>query len=244
MMIAVNEYLRDLLLETHDLESFLNALTHVSAEALSVSGGPVLCGITLRRHKRVGHKRVGTVASNSALAQELDEVQYSYGEGPCLAACSEHRTIGIPDFELDGRWPEYASDIMAAGVRSMLAVPFTLDSEDTAAINLYSMRKNAFDEQAVKQAEAYADQASAVLNLAVRMATHRDNEENLRLALASRTTIDLAVGIIMGQNKCSQKRAIDILKSASSSRNIKLRHVAEAVIASTTSQPIDTHFDA
>ncbi|MFL4476017.1 GAF and ANTAR domain-containing protein [Paeniglutamicibacter sp. MACA_103] len=238
-MIAVNEYLRDLLLETHDLESFLNALTHISAETLSVAGGPVHCGITLRRHKRAG-----TVASNSDLAQELDEVQYSYGEGPCLAACSEHRTISIPDIEKDGRWPHYFAAISTAGVRSMLAVPFTLDSEDTAAINLYAMRSHAFDGGAVKQAEAYAEQASAMLNLAVRMAKHRDNEENLKLALASRTTIDLAVGIIMGQSKCSQERAVEILKSASSSRNIKLRHVAEAVIASTTNSPVSTHFDA
>jgi GAF domain-containing protein len=238
-MIAVNEYMRDLLLETHDLESFLNALTHISAETLSVAGGPVHCGITLRRHRRAG-----TVASSSELAQELDEVQYSYGDGPCLTACREERTISVPDMERDGRWTDYFEVIMATGVRSMLAVPFTLESDDTAAINLYSMKKNAFDEQAVNQAEAYAAQASALLNLAVRMAMHRDNEENLKLALESRTTIDLAVGIIMGQNKCSQERAVDILKSASSSRNIKLRHVAEAVIASATNQPVGTHFES
>ncbi|GAA3323020.1 GAF and ANTAR domain-containing protein [Paeniglutamicibacter sulfureus] len=238
-MIAVNEYMRDLLLETHDLESFLNALTHVSAQALSESGEPVHCGITLRRHKRAG-----TVASNSALAQELDEIQYSFGEGPCLSACKEQRTILINDIERDGRWPAYFEAISSAGVRSMLAVPFSLDSEDTAAINIYSMSKNAFDQQDVTQVEGYAEQASALLNLAVRLARHRDNEENLRLAMESRTTIDLAVGIIMGQNKCSQERAVEILKSASSSRNIKLRHVAEAVIASTTNQPIGTHFDA
>ena len=238
-MIAVNEYLRDLLLETLDLESFLNALTHVSAEALSVAGSPVHVGITLRRHKRVG-----TVASSSALAQELDEVQYSYGEGPCLSACSEQRTISVPDISLDRRWPDYFQAIATVGIRSMLAVPFTLDSEDTAAINLYSMRPHAFDDEAITQAEAYSQQASALLNLAVTVAQLRDNEENLRLALASRTTINLAVGIIMGQNKCSQERAFEILKSASSSRNIKLRHVAEAVIASTTNVPVTTHFEA
>ncbi|RAX47325.1 response regulator receiver protein [Arthrobacter sp. AQ5-05] len=237
-MTAVNEFIRDLLAETHDLESFLNALTHLSANALDNGQGPALCGITLRRHKRAG-----TVASNSALAQELDEIQYDFGEGPCLNACSLNRTIRIPEIEREVRWPEYVETIKATGVRSMFAVPFTLESEDTAAINLYSMETNAFDERIVEQVEQYALQASALLNLAVRMARHRDNEENLRLALESRTTIDLAVGIIMGQNKCSQERAVEILKWASSSRNIKLRHVAEAVVASTTSRPVGTHFE-
>lgn len=238
-MIAVNEYMKDLLLKTHDLESFLNALTHISAEALSEPGRQVHCGITLQRRKQVG-----TVASNSSLAQSLDEIQYSFGEGPCLCACAEQRTVSIPDIEADGRWPDYFEAISSAGVRSMLAVPFNLDSEDRAAINLYSMSTYAFDDQAVTQAQAYAEQASALLNLAVRMARQRDTEENLKLALESRTTIDLAVGIIMGQNKCSQERAIEILKSASSSRNIKLRQVAAAVIASTSNEPIGTHFDA
>ena len=237
-MIAVSEFMQDLLSETHDLESFLNALTHLSAHTLGKGEQPVHCGITLRRHKCAG-----TVASNGPLAQELDEIQYDFGEGPCLSACIEHHTVRVPDVQRENRWPEYIEAIEATGVRSILAVPFTLESEDTAAINLYSVKTNAFDECVVEQVQDYARQASALLNLAVRMARHRDNEENLRLALESRTTIDLAVGIIMGQNKCSQDRAVEILKSASSSRNIKLRHVAEAVIASTTNQPVGTHFE-
>ncbi len=239
MMTTVNGYIQDLLLETHDLESFLNALTHITAESLSVEGGEVLCGITLRRHKHAG-----TVASNNALAQRLDEVQYGFGDGPCLSACAEQRIYNIPDIEHESRWAEYFRAIRDSGVRSMLAVPLRLDTGDTAAINLYSMRLHGFDEPAVGRVQSYAEEASTLLNLAVRMAKHRDNEENLRLALASRTTIDLAVGIIMGQNKCSQERAMEILKSASSSRNIKLRNVAATVIASTTNQPVATHFES
>lgn len=101
-MTTVNDYIQDLLTETHDLESFLNALTHITAESMSVEGGEVLCGITLRRHKRAG-----TVASNNALAQRLDEVQYDFGDGPCLSACTDQRIFNIPDIEQESRWPEY-----------------------------------------------------------------------------------------------------------------------------------------
>ena len=62
--------------------------------------------------------------------------------------------------------------------------------------------------------------------------------------MESRTTIDIAVGAIMAQNRCSQESALKILKIASSTRNIKLRDVAAAVVASVSEDPkILTHFD-
>ncbi|WP_424991742.1 ANTAR domain-containing protein [Nesterenkonia salmonea] len=41
--------------------------------------------------------------------------------------------------------------------------------------------------------------------------------------MESRTTIDLAAGIIIGQNRCSQEEAIAILKKASNHRNLTNR---------------------
>lgn len=63
--------------------------------------------------------------------------------------------------------------------------------------------------------------------------------------MKSRTTIDLAAGVIMAQNRCSQATAMGILKNASSARNVKLRDVAATVIASVSSDAtVITHFDA
>jgi AmiR/NasT family two-component response regulator len=50
--------------------------------------------------------------------------------------------------------------------------------------------------------------------------------------MQSRTTINLAAGIVMAQNGCSHEAAIDILMKASSIRNTKFREVAAAVVAS------------
>ena len=63
--------------------------------------------------------------------------------------------------------------------------------------------------------------------------------------MKSRTTIDLAAGVIMAQNRCSQATAMAILKNASSARNVKLRDVAATVVASVSSDAtVTTHFDA
>jgi AmiR/NasT family two-component response regulator len=60
----------------------------------------------------------------------------------------------------------------------------------------------------------------------------------------SRTTIDVAAGIIMGQNRCSHDTAMTILKAASSGRNVKLADIAAAVVASIGQGLPETHFDA
>jgi AmiR/NasT family two-component response regulator len=62
--------------------------------------------------------------------------------------------------------------------------------------------------------------------------------------MKSRTAIDIAVGVIMAQNRCSQAAAMEILRKASNSRNIKLRDVAAGVIQSISPDPeLRTHFD-
>jgi AmiR/NasT family two-component response regulator len=84
---------------------------------------------------------------------------------------------------------------------------------------------------------------STTLRMAVRLARHRDTEADLQAALESRTTIDLAVGIIMGQNRCTQEKAFDILRTASNHRNLKLRDLAAELVATVGKGPASTHFD-
>ena len=67
---------------------------------------------------------------------------------------------------------------------------------------------------------------------------------DLSSALKSRTVIDMAVGAIMAENRCTRDTAFNILTKASSTRNVKLREVAASVIASISGEKeIDTYFD-
>lgn len=81
------------------------------------------------------------------------------------------------------------------------------------------------------------------LRLAVRLARRRDSEVDLRAALQSRTVIDLAVGVIMGQNRCSQDEAVTMLKTASNHRKVTLRELATQLVASVSSAPARTVFE-
>lgn len=58
----------------------------------------------------------------------------------------------------------------------------------------------------------------------------REEVEQLKLALASRATIEQAKGILMGAERCSADTAFEILKRASQRENVKLRDIAARIV--------------
>lgn len=235
---TVTEYLQDLILDSVAIEDFLAEMVHLSVKSLSGTGPDVLCGITLCRHRKSA-----TVASSNETAQRMDEIQYNYPDEPCLSAAREQTKVMVEDLRTEGRWPEYTAVVLKEGVRSILAVPFQLEGEATAALNLYSTEPSTFSDGAVGTVEAYAREMSWALRIAVRLARHNDTELNLKAAMESRTVIDLAVGVLMGQSRCSQDEAAAMLKAAASNRNIKLRALAADIVSAIGDGEVKTHFE-
>ena len=230
--------LQELLLGSEDITAFLDAFAAGIAQALSTEGKEVRCAVTLLRPKRSV-----TVASSDPEAESLDEIQYHYGDGPCLTAAREHRVVHVADTRTDPRWPGYGKAAAQAGILSALGVPFELAGEADAALDVYADRPGAFDRATVEVVQRQVQSASATLRLAVRLSRYRDTATDLAAAMASRTTIDLAVGIVMAQNRCTQERAFEILRAASSHRNVKLRQVAADLVATVSRGPATTHFE-
>jgi GAF domain-containing protein len=232
--------LDDLVLSSSHVEEFLHNLAVAAAADLSSPGQEVSCSVTVLRRKKPA-----TVASSDDRALGLDEVQYAFDEGPCLSAIREGGTMHVPDVRTEHRWPRYIAAVHESPLESVLAVSMLEGGEASAALNLYSTRKHAFSGEAISAAEKFARDASTSLGLALRIAQLTDSRDDLIAAMSSRTIIDLAAGVIMGQNRCSQDAAMTVLKRASSSRNIKLREVAASVVASVTDDPsVTTHYDA
>lgn len=235
---SVTEQIQNLILDSTDFEDFLNELARFSAHQVAGDGEDALCGITLLRNRKAA-----TIGWSSEAARQVDEIQYTLLRGPCLTAAQEDREVHVPDLFAEDRWgPEYAAAVAAHGLRSVLSVPFNLQGEAKAALNLYSDVPHKFDERAAAKAREYTREISEALRLAVRFSLHSDNAANLRATLESRTTIDIAVGIVMGQNRCSQEDAVRILTEASSNSNTKLRDVARSLVDSVGGTGTRTHY--
>ena len=221
--------LQQLLLTTEDITDFLDQLTALTVKILP---GDLSCGLTLRRDHGAF-----TVASSDSRASQLDEIQYRHDEGPCLRALSTGQVVLVDDLAQDERWGDYRLPALGHGVRSSLSLPLGVNGVTIGALNIYATTPRAFGPPEQLVARRFADETSRALALAVRLAEHSEMSAHLQAALASRAVIDQAVGIIIGQNRCTVDEAFEVLRSISNNRNVKLRDIATDMITSMSGQP-------
>ena len=108
-------------------------------------------------------------------------------------------------------------------------------------MNLYARKPGIFTPTVIKRVEQYGAEAAVTLELALQLTAHRETAAHLQAAMESRTDIDIAVGIIIAQNRCTQAEAVKILQRASSHQNLKLRTLAERLVESVAAAPATTH---
>ena len=220
--------LQELVLATDTLQDFLS---HVARQAASI-GPDLSCGITVSTDPR----RPLTVGSSDATAAAFDETQYRYGDGPCLEAMRTTVVIEVPDTTGETRWKPYLAHVIEQGLGASLSTPITANSATIGVINLYAPTPRTFTPAQRDRVRTYADQAAAAIAVATRLAHHSQLTDDLRAAMASRTTIDQALGILMGQLHCNADDAFAVLRKMSQDTNTKLRDVAATIITRTTGQ--------
>jgi len=217
-----------LLLGTETIQEFLAELARL---AILTVGEGLSCGITLQ-----SNGRPLTVASTDALAAQVDEVQYGLDQGPCLHALRTGTLVSIPDLASDQRWAAYAATAIQHGVRSSLSIPLSNGSDTIGAFNLFSRVAGSFGQAATRRAERFAQNASGALSIAVKLADHVALTDQLRASLASRTVIDQAIGVLIGQRRITAADAFAILRTTSQNRNIKLRAFAAQIVEDASGQ--------
>lgn len=229
--------LQEMLVVSVGLEDFLGRLVEAGGSLLAGHGTGVLTSVTLLRPRT----KV-TIAGSCVTARRLADAQHGFDDGPGIEAVAARRTVDVVDLATDSAYPLYSPVALRLGIRSGLGVPVQLEGPEQAILNYSSPDPGAFTPEMIQAANLFAADVSTPLMLALRIARLTDRAEQLAAAMESRTTIDLAVGVMMAQNHCSQEDAIDILRAASSARNLKLHDLASRVLTSTADAPVSTHF--
>jgi GAF domain-containing protein len=231
--------LQDILIGAENVEGFLDGLAAFAASTLSgLTDTGIECAVTLKRRRHTA-----TVAGSSPRAIELDHIEQRVGDGPCIRALITMAPELLDDVSTDERWPEYQRQLAENGVYSTLGVPLTIGEDATAALNFFGAAPGIFTAELLDRAIEFGELASRTLHLSVRMGDAQARAQNLEAAMQSRTAIDVACGVIMAQNRCSQKEAMDILAKVSSNRNQKLRDVAVELLGRLSGSGVETHFE-
>lgn len=217
----------------------VQALVGVADVCASVVRNASSVSVTLLRDQKPY-----TIATSGPQAVELDEAQYAHGQGPCLSALGTGYPSDAPDLRTEPRWAGYGKLATSRGVAAAYSYPLPSDDQAWGALNVYAEQANAFAGQDREQVAVLAHQAAISLTVLIAQHDQALKTRQLQQALTSRTTIDVAKGILVAEHGVTPDAAFDLLRSLSQQRNVKLRDVAAELVASRSAGGTNPSADA
>jgi GAF domain-containing protein len=209
------------------LEELLARVATFAAHAIPGADG---AGVTLLRVDRPDN-RVEALAASAPFVREIDALQYvELGEGPCITAALERRTVRSGSLGGEKLWPRFGPRVGRLGVHSVLSLPLLLPDQVVGAINVYAHGKNVFDAHAAELGELFAAPAAVAVHNAQVLARALALTIQLQTALSSRPVIDQAVGILLARTGGTAEEAFGRLRSISQTEQVKLTTVAQRVV--------------
>ncbi len=182
--------------------------------------GAQYAGVTVTRNA----KHIDTPAATHKWPLLLDEIQQRHGEGPCLTAAWEEKTIHVADLTADERFPLYARDALAeTPIRSVMAFQMWIAGETMGALNVYAETTHAFGPETREIGLVFAAHSSVAWNAARR-------DEQFKRALSSRDVIGQAKGMLMERYGVNAIQAFDLLRKLSQDSNTPLIQIAADLV--------------
>lgn len=209
------------------LQPLLAQVATFAAHAIPGADG---AGVTLLRVERPDNL-VEALAASHPFVSEIDEIQYvTLGEGPCITAALERRTVRSGSLGGEKMWPRFGPRVGRLGVNSALSLPLLLPERIVGAINVYAYAKDVFDERAADIGELFAAPAAVAVHNAQVLAQALELTLQLQTALVRRPVIDQAIGVIRARTGGTSEDAFARLRDISQREHLKLVDVAQRLL--------------
>ena len=118
------------------LQPLLAQVATFAAHAIPGADG---AGVTLLRVERPDNL-VEALAASHPFVSEIDEIQYvTLGEGPCITAALERRTVRSGSLGGEKMWPRFGPRVGRLGVNSALSLPLLLFCRGPTMLGLKSL---------------------------------------------------------------------------------------------------------
>ena len=171
-----------------------------------------------------GRSSVDTAASTDPFVARLDKIEAECGEGPDMDLRADRYSVIVSDTRTETRWPTWGRRVAELGIRSMLSVRLYTSSTTVGTLNLFDRAPDRFDVSDQEVAHVLARHAAVAL-------ANARNTENLWQAIDARKRVGQAQGILMERYDLNEDQAFAVLMRYSQNNNIKLREVAERLVA-------------
>jgi hypothetical protein len=173
------------------------------------------------------------VAVTDGAALELEDLQFTLGEGPCVDASQTGRPVLQPDLAATApeRWPAFAGGALAAGIAAVFALPLRVGAIRVGVLDLYRATPGALTAEQLREALAFADAATLLLlYLQTRASTDEFSADALALP-ADRAEVHQATGVVSVQAGVSLAEALVLLRARAYAEQRSVGDVARDVLA-------------
>jgi hypothetical protein len=129
-----------------------------AVEALPVGGA----GISAMSPTVAGYP----LCSTDSISEQVEELQLTLGEGPCVDAFAGGAAVWTVDLRSDAaqtRWPVFAPAAVEAGAGAVFAFPLQIGAISPGVLDLYSHVPLLLGAQELDEAMAFADFATLLL---------------------------------------------------------------------------------
>ncbi len=204
------------------LEDLLTKVANYAVKAIPGADG---AGLTL-----LEDDRADTIVATAQFVSDVDAIQYGIGQGPCITAATEGRTVLSTSLGSDPRWPRFGGRVARLGVHSVVSLPLLTPDGVVGAMNVYAHPKQTFDDRAAEMGEVFALPAAIAVQNAQILAQAQRLSAKLQRGLENRSVVDRAVGIIMSRSGSTGDAALERLRASSQREQQKLHVVAAGIV--------------
>ncbi len=208
-----------------DVASMLERACMTAVDLLGVSGA----GISLMADEG-GHR---FAAASDPSSRQLEELQFTFGEGPCIDAFTSGRPVLVPDLS-DGhgrRWPMYVPAVRERGVRAIFAFPIQIGGSRLGVLDVFRDQPGSLTPEQLSQAVALTDVVLTMTLDGQRRAPAGSLPQGFDEAPGFRAEIAQAQGMIMVQLGISITEALVRLRAYAYAQGRSVSEVARDVVA-------------
>lgn len=219
--VALRSFLADL--PSHGRT--LGRLGDASTSILSVTGAGI--SLTTEDVPR------GSLLATDEVMTAVEDLQFEFGEGPCIDAYSEQLAVLEPDLASPemARWPRFTPLALDAGVAAIFGFPISVGATRLGALNLYRSSPGELGDVEIEDARELADlMGREVLGLQAEAA---DGEiaPGLRLNADLQDGVHQACGMVAAQRGTTVEAALILLLDHAREQGRHVQDIAEEVVA-------------
>jgi hypothetical protein len=174
------------------------------------------------------------VYSSDEISTQIEDLQFTTGEGPCVDAVAYGRPVLIgdlnsPDSIMIERWPQFMESVQLLGLQAVFSFPLRIGAISIGALDLYSANPLEVSDDWLSSALMAADAVALALLLDTRLEGRVDDDFDVHSTV--QVQVHQATGMVQVQLDLSAEDALLTLRARAFSSGRPLAEISSDVVS-------------